>query len=91
MNPYDYERLGYLTLALTIWREEAWTARVGNRAGDLLPTGCAGMTGSGRIWLCTLKAVSARRHPGNNHRPKGDMLNLLLTFPNLEPQDFRRG
>ena len=50
-----------------------------------------GMTGSGKTGLGIIYLEEALRNniPTIVIDPKGDMTNLLLTFPNLSPQDFR--
>jgi hypothetical protein len=51
---------------------------------------CVGMTGSGKTGLClTLLEEAAIDHiPALVIDPKGDLPNLLLTFPKLKPEDF---
>ncbi len=50
-----------------------------------------GMTGSGKTGLCInlLEEAGIDRIPAIVVDPKGDIANLLLTFPTLEPEDFR--
>ncbi len=50
-----------------------------------------GMTGSGKTGLCInmLEEAVLDNIPAIVIDPKGDITNLLLTFPNLHPQDFR--
>jgi len=50
-----------------------------------------GMTGSGKTGLCTalIEEAALDSIPTIAIDPKGDLTNLLLTFPNLQPQDFR--
>src|SRR5687768_3891880 len=52
---------------------------------------CVGMTGSGKTGLCLslLEEAAIDNHPGIAIGPKGDLGNLLLTFPELRPEDFR--
>ncbi|MGD9721681.1 MAG: ATP-binding protein [Pirellulales bacterium] len=52
---------------------------------------CVGMTGSGKTGLCLalLEEAAIDRVPAIAIDPKGDLGNLLLTFPELRPQDFR--
>jgi hypothetical protein len=52
---------------------------------------CVGMTGSGKTGLCIdlLEEATLEGIPAIIIDPKGDMTNLLLTFPELRPQDFR--
>ncbi|MCS7248690.1 MAG: DUF87 domain-containing protein [Anaerolineales bacterium] len=49
-----------------------------------------GMTGSGKtgLCICLLEEAALQGIPALILDPKGDMTNLLLHFPNLEPQDF---
>lgn len=50
-----------------------------------------GMTGSGKTGLCLdlLEEAGIDRIPAIVIDPKGDIANLLLTFPDLAPNDFR--
>lgn len=50
-----------------------------------------GMTGSGKTGLCLgmLEEAAIDRIPSIIIDPKGDISNLLLTFPNLSPEEFR--
>lgn len=49
-----------------------------------------GMTGSGKTGLCItlLEEAAMDNIPAIIIDPKGDITNLLLTFPNLSPQEF---
>lgn len=49
-----------------------------------------GMTGSGKTGLCIgmIEEAAIDAIPAILIDPKGDLSNLLLTFPNLQPQDF---
>ena len=51
---------------------------------------CFGMTGSGKTGLCVclLEEAALDKVPAIIIDPKGDITNLLLQFPNLDPQDF---
>lgn len=51
---------------------------------------CVGMTGSGKTGLCIalLEEAAIDAIPAIIIDPKGDLSNLLLTFPNLSPEDF---
>lgn len=51
---------------------------------------CIGMTGSGKTGLCIdlLEEAAIDKIPALVIDPKGDMGNLLLTFPDLAPSDF---
>jgi hypothetical protein len=52
---------------------------------------CVGMTGSGKTGLCLalLEEAALDGIPAIAIDPKGDLGNLLLTFPELRPSDFR--
>src|SRR6188768_3241140 len=52
---------------------------------------CVGMTGSGKTGLCLtlLEEAAIDGIPAIAIDPKGDLGNLLLTFPRLLPEDFR--
>jgi hypothetical protein len=52
---------------------------------------CVGMTGSGKTGLCLalLEEAALDGIPAIAIDPKGDLGNLLLTFPDLRPADFR--
>jgi hypothetical protein len=52
---------------------------------------CIGMTGSGKTGLCLslLEEAAIDGVPAIAIDPKGDIGNLLLTFPELSPEDFR--
>ncbi len=51
---------------------------------------CVGMTGSGKTGLCVdlMEEAAIDRVPAIMIDPKGDIGNLLLTFPDLRPEDF---
>jgi len=51
---------------------------------------CLGMTGSGKTGLCVnlLEEAALDGVPAIVIDPKGDVANLLLTFPELRPSDF---
>jgi len=52
---------------------------------------CVGMTGSGKTGLCLslIEEAAIDGVPSILIDPKGDLANLLLTFPDLAPADFR--
>ena len=52
---------------------------------------CVGMTGSGKTGLCIalLEEAAIDGIPALVIDPKGDLSNLMLTFPNLQPGDFQ--
>jgi hypothetical protein len=51
---------------------------------------CVGMTGSGKtgLCICLLEEAALDGVPAILIDPKGDITNLLLTFPDLQPADF---
>jgi hypothetical protein len=51
---------------------------------------CVGMTGSGKTGLCLslLEEAAIDGVPAIAIDPKGDLANLMLTFPQLRPEDF---
>lgn len=51
---------------------------------------CVGMTGSGKTGLCVclLEEAAIDHIPSIVIDPKGDLSNLMLTFPELKPLDF---
>src|SRR5215468_9457925 len=58
---------------------------------DLVTHGvCVGMTGSGKTGLCLgiIEEAALDKIPALIIDPKGDLSNLLLTFPKLAPEDF---
>jgi len=52
---------------------------------------CVGMTGSGKTGLCIglLEEAAIDSVPAILIDPKGDITNLLLQFPELQPEDFK--
>jgi hypothetical protein len=90
----DYEKLG----AFYLGRE--WNSETGALREDLLLYDskdltthgvCVGMTGSGKTGLCVtlLEEAAIDGIPALVIDLKGDLVNLLLTFPELAPEDFR--
>src|SRR5512140_789121 len=90
----DYEKLGLFYLG----RE--YDLAHGKPTGDLLlydsrdlvtHAVCVGMTGSGKTGLCLtlLEEAAIDGIPAIAVDPKGDLGNLLLTFPGLQPADFK--
>jgi hypothetical protein len=90
----DFEKLGLFYLG----RPYDLTARTANPgyvlydSRDLVTHGVAvGMTGSGKTGLCLglIEEAAIDGVPVIAIDPKGDLPNLLLTFPHLRPSDFR--
>ena len=52
---------------------------------------CVGMTGSGKTGLCLglLEEAALDKVPALLIDPKGDITNLLLQFPKMQPADFQ--
>jgi len=90
----DLEKLGafYLGREHDLEKGETSEAPVMYDARDLTTHAvCVGMTGSGKTGLCVdlLEEAALDSVPAIIIDPKGDMTNLLLTFPELRPEDFR--
>jgi hypothetical protein len=90
----DFEKLG------TFYLGKTYDISKGARTDDLLLYDakdlvthalCVGMTGSGKTGLCLdlLEEAAIDGIPALIIDPKGDLGNLMLTFPNLAPSDFR--
>ena len=89
----DFEKLGvfYLGREYDTPRGELLDPLVMYDARDLTTHGvCVGMTGSGKTGLCIglLEEAALDGVPALIIDPKGDITNLLLTFPELRPADF---
>jgi hypothetical protein len=89
----DFEKLGLFYLGR---ESDAAGTRLGNTllydSRDLLTHAvCVGMTGSGKTGLClsVVEEAAIDGVPVIAIDPKGDLSNLLLTFPRLAPEDFR--
>lgn len=90
----DFEKLGafYLGKAYDLENDELLDQPIMYDARDLTTHAvCVGMTGSGKTGLCIdlLEEAAIDRVPALIIDPKGDITNLLLTFPDLAPEDFR--
>jgi hypothetical protein len=90
----DYEKLGlfYLGRAYDIDSKTRKDDLVLYDSRDLVTHAvCVGMTGSGKTGLCLdlLEEAAIDGIPAIAIDPKGDLANLLLTFPDLRPADFR--
>jgi DNA helicase HerA-like ATPase len=90
----DYEKLGvfYLGRMFDLAAGRALPDPLLYDARDLTTHAvCVGMTGSGKTGLCLslLEEAAIDGIPAIVIDPKGDMGNLLLTFPELRPADFR--
>jgi hypothetical protein len=90
----DFEQLGsfYLGREYDLEARQARENLLLYDARDLTTHGvCVGMTGSGKTGLCLalLEEAAIDGIPAIVIDPKGDLGNLLLTFPELKPADFR--
>ena len=90
----DFEKLGafYLGKEYDLKKGKLLDQLVMYDARDLtIHAVCVGMTGSGKtgLCLCLLEEAAIDHVPAIIIDPKGDMTNLLLTFPELRPEDFR--
>jgi Helicase HerA, central domain len=89
----DFEKLGvfYLGRPFDINEKKAKEGLLLYDSKDLVTHAvCVGMTGSGKTGLCItlLEEAAIDGIPAIIIDPKGDLGNLLLTFPNLAPKDF---
>jgi hypothetical protein len=89
----NYEKLGvfYLGRAHDMVAKKSKDELLLYDSKDLVTHGvCVGMTGSGKTGLCIslLEEAAMDNIPAIIIDPKGDMANMLLTFPQLQPQDF---
>ncbi len=90
----DYEKLGlfYLGRRQDLAKGKTTDELVLYDSRDLLTHGvCVGMTGSGKTGLCVsiIEEAAIDGVPVIAIDPKGDLGNLLLTFPRLAAEDFR--
>lgn len=93
MQEQDFEKLGQFYLGKQYDLEQSRTIDdlVMYDAKDLTTHAlCVGMTGSGKTGLCIslLEEAAIDNIPALIIDPKGDLSNLLLTFPELKPADF---
>ena len=89
----DYEKLGVLYLGhdYDLKRNQRLPDLVLYESRHLVTHGLVvGMTGSGKTGLCfdIIEEAAIDGIPSIIVDPKGDLGNLLLTFPELRPQDF---
>src|SRR5512135_773379 len=87
------EKLGsfYLGKEYDLANKKLSDALVNYDARDLTTHAvCVGMTGSGKTGLCIdlLEEAALDGVPALLIDPKGDITNLLLTFPDLLPENF---
>ena len=95
MQPADYEKLGQFYLGREYDLEKKSSADKNlllYDSKDLVTHAIVvGMTGSGKTGLCIdlIEEAAIDGVPAIAIDPKGDLTNLLLTFPDLRPEDFR--
>src|SRR5262245_15375847 len=90
----DFEKLGvfYLGREYDLKSKKGQETLVLYDSKDLVTHAvCVGMTGSGKTGLCIslLEEAAIDNIPAIIIDPKGDLANLLLTFPELKPDNFR--
>jgi hypothetical protein len=90
----DFEKLGafYLGREYDLAQREGKEDLLLYNSKDLCTHAVVvGMTGSGKTGLCVnlLEEAAIDRIPSIIIDPKGDISNLLLSFPNLTPEEFR--
>ena len=93
-GPADFEKLGvfYLGRPYDLGARKPGEGFLLYDAKDLVTHAvCVGMTGSGKTGLCLslLEEAAIDGIPALVIDPKGDLGNLLLTFPELRAADFR--
>ncbi|MDD4230987.1 MAG: hypothetical protein PHG45_06370, partial [Dehalococcoidales bacterium] len=89
----NYEKLGvfYLGKNYDLKSKKTQEQMVLYDSKDLVTHAvCVGMTGSGKTGLCVslIEEAAMDGIPAICIDPKGDLTNLLLTFPDLSPEDF---
>ncbi len=94
LDPSVFEKLGvfYLGRSYDVAKRASSDIPLLYDSRDLVTHAvCVGMTGSGKTGLCLalLEEAALDGIPAIIVDPKGDLGNLLLTFPELRAQDFR--
>ena len=89
----DYEKLGafYLGKTYDVKKQDVKNELLLYDSKDLTThAACVGMTGSGKTGLCIglIEEAAIDGVPAILIDPKGDLGNLLLTFPDLKGSDF---
>src|SRR5688572_20177460 len=89
----DFEKLGafYLGRPHDLAQKQPQDGMILYDSKDLVTHAvCVGMTGSGKTGLCLdlIEEAAIDGIPAILIDPKGDLANLLLTFPGLKPEDF---
>lgn len=92
MQPFEKLGAFYLGLEYDLAQGKRLEQLIMYDARDLTTHAvCVGMTGSGKTGLCIdlLEEAALDSVPALIIDPKGDVTNLLLTFPELRPEDFQ--
>jgi hypothetical protein len=94
LDPSVFEKLGvfYLGRSYDLEKKASGDTPLLYDSRDLVTHAvCVGMTGSGKTGLCLalLEEAAIDGIPAIIIDPKGDLANLLLTFPDLRAEDFR--
>jgi hypothetical protein len=89
----DFEKLGvfYIGREYDLKAKKSGEGLILYDSKDMVTHGvCVGMTGSGKTGLCIaiLEEAALDGIPAIIIDPKGDLPNMLLTFPQLRPEDF---
>lgn len=89
----DFEKLGafYLGRTYDISKQSLLSDLLLYDSKDLVTHAvCVGMTGSGKtgLCICLLEEAALDNVPSIVIDPKGDITNLMLTFPGLSKEDF---
>jgi hypothetical protein len=93
-NSQDFEKLGvfYMGRPYDLAAKQAKPGWLLYDSKDLVTHAvCVGMTGSGKTGLCLalLEEAAIDNIPAIIIDPKGDLGNLMLTFPSLKGEDFQ--
>ena len=94
LDPSVFEKLGvfYLGRSYDLEKKASGDTPLLYDSRDLVTHAvCVGMTGSGKTGLCLalLEEAAIDGIPAIIIDPKGDLANLMLTFPDLRAEDFR--
>ena len=89
-NLFDYEKLKLFYLGKETLEDKSVVPLVYKNKDLMTHAAIIGMTGSGKtgLGISLLEEAAIDNIPSIIIDPKGDMSNLLLTFPNLSPNDF---
>src|SRR5688500_19319386 len=90
MDPREFEKLGVFYLGRVQSAGEGGAPLLYDARDLTTHALCVGMTGSGKTGLCLslLEEAAIDGVPAIAIDPKGDLGNLLLSFPELRAEDF---